>query len=871
MAIDWPLLGRELEIARIAAALEDNSCGGVLLIGPAGVGKTRLATHFLAAAAERGHTTHALRATPSATAIPFAALAPLLRALDLAPDGTAEVFTAVADAFAAHSGSRRPVVLVDDALELDDASAALLDQLVAANAVFALLTVRADDLRADETAATVAGLWKDEHVVRIDLEPLAAAEMRGLVDAAFDGPVEGATGQALVDASHGNVLFLRELVQGGREANAFDVAGGLWRLNGPVAGTARLRDLIRARVVGVSPQEREAIELIALAEPMPLDLASALVSLDVLEGLERRALVEMPGDEVGLVHPLYGEVLRAELTPVRRARLCRMLADASDDLGSSRRGSDFLRSAHWRLEGTGVVPHAVAMQAGALAFSADDYELAVRFARIAWDSHPDGEVGLLLGNALDYASRREEAETVLARAFELATDDATRTAIASRRASNLFRGLGRVDDADAVVEAAVARISDPGKRRDLDALRANHLVLAGDVARALELTDELLRDPGDAAFAQASLDAGTALALAGRTSDALRHTEAALAARVDGDDMAQLSAVAIYSVARALALCEAGRLVEAEELAHAGYATSINVHSTHGQAWFASTLARVLLCRGRLAAASHLFREAALLFAEDGHPGQRWGLGGLALAAGQLGDRSTAEWAMRALEDAPPTPVRIMDVELTRGRAWAAVAGGHISAARAALWDAVALARGWGQHGTAAAALHDLLRIAEDAEAAKALDGMADLVDGDLMQARISYGHATTTSDPDAASTAAVQFETCGALLFAAEARSVERRLCDEMGLRRRASEAAANGARLLNACEGARTPALSGAAVALSDREREVALLFATGLTSREVAERLYLSRRTVENHLQRAYIKLGVNSRDELESMLR
>lgn len=52
----------------------------------------------------------------------------------------------------------------------------------------------------------------------------------------------------------------------------------------------------------------------------------------------------------------------------------------------------------------------------------------------------------------------------------------------------------------------------------------------------------------------------------------------------------------------------------------------------------------------------------------------------------------------------------------------------------------------------------------------------------------------------------------------------------------------------------------------ALSEREWQVARLAADGVTSRVIAERLYLSARTVENHLQRIYGKLGVAGRAEL-----
>jgi DNA-binding CsgD family transcriptional regulator/tetratricopeptide (TPR) repeat protein len=870
VATDWPLVGRELELAQMARALDDPTCGGVLLIGPPGVGKTRLATHGLAQAAQRGFVTRAVRATPGASSIPFAALAPLFPDLDLPSEANAPLFQAAAAAIDALGAGRRPVVMVDDAQELDDASAALLDQLVTTADVFAVLTARSTELRESEPArATVIGMWKDEQIIRIDLTPLGDAEMRRLAIGALDGPVDGATVQSLIDASSGNVLFLRELIQGALESGSLINSTGVWRLMGPVSGTPRLRDLIGARLVGLLDEEREALELIALAEPVSLRLLRPVVPLVKIEHLEGRGLIEARSDdEVGLVHPLYGELLRSGLSPLRRERLCRALAEAAEALGELRT-SDVLRAAVWRLQGGGDVRPDLAVTASRIAFRSGEYDLAARLARRAWDVARTAEVGLLLGDALDYAGRHEEADEVLAMAGPLAEDDGTRTGVARRRASNLFRALGRPDDADRVVAEAMNEITDPGNRRDLDALRANHLLLSGDVARALELSGPLLERPGDSAFAQASLDAGTALALAGRTTDAITHTEQALAARVDGDEVAQLSALAVYSVARALALCEAGRLDEAASVAQNGYATSIELKVARGQAWFATTLARVFLCQGRLGAASHLFRETTALFAEDGHPGERWGLGGLALAAGQLGDRATADWAIAALDATLPTPVRMMDVELCRGRAWAAVAWGDLSAAGARLWEAVELAERWGQRGTAAAALHDLVRIG-NADAGAHLEAIADLVDGELMAGRVAYARAVTSGRVDDAASASVVFERCGAMLFAAEARALESNLAREDGLQRRAAEAQARSTRLLESCEGARTPALSTATVALSSREREVALLAASGLTSRQVAERLFVSVRTVDNHLQRVYMKLGVTNRDALADVL-
>jgi DNA-binding NarL/FixJ family response regulator len=58
---------------------------------------------------------------------------------------------------------------------------------------------------------------------------------------------------------------------------------------------------------------------------------------------------------------------------------------------------------------------------------------------------------------------------------------------------------------------------------------------------------------------------------------------------------------------------------------------------------------------------------------------------------------------------------------------------------------------------------------------------------------------------------------------------------------------------------------------VPLTEREREIGRLAAAGTSSREIAERLYLSVRTVENHLHSAYTKLGVTNRAELADAFR
>ena len=111
-------------------------------------------------------------------------------------------------------------------------------------------------------------------------------------------------------------------------------------------------------------------------------------------------------------------------------------------------------------------------------------------------------------------------------------------------------------------------------------------------------------------------------------------------------------------------------------------------------------------------------------------------------------------------------------------------------------------------------------------------------------------------------------FESMGAWLFAAEASAsaaVALRRGDEP---RRAVAAELRAAELARRCQGAMTPTLRAiqTQALLSSREIEVAALAAAGMANKEIACRLSVSVRTVENHLQRVYEKLGVARRADL-----
>jgi ATP-dependent Clp protease ATP-binding subunit ClpA len=101
----WPLTGRVEELSRISGlARRRDGPAGVVLTGPAGVGKTGLAREALAAAEQRGALTRWAVGTSSARALPLGAFAVTL---GVAGPDPARLVRQASDALLAGAG--RPV------------------------------------------------------------------------------------------------------------------------------------------------------------------------------------------------------------------------------------------------------------------------------------------------------------------------------------------------------------------------------------------------------------------------------------------------------------------------------------------------------------------------------------------------------------------------------------------------------------------------------------------------------------------------------------------------------------------------------------------------------------------------------------------
>jgi DNA-binding CsgD family transcriptional regulator len=868
LQVQWPLVGRDAELAQIAALLADPAAPGMVLAGPSGVGKTRLGVECLNSAKRE---VVRVSATRAAASVPLGAFAPYLPADGLVDSPDFNSLRIAADALVAGANDKGPpVIFVDDAHALDDASAALLHHLATHRRAFLLITFRTGEPLAD----ALRDLWKDL-LPRIDLNPFDLHEVVMLLEAELGSGIDGASAFAIHHACRGNALFLRELLSGLIESGALEDAGGMWTLRGEITAPPTIVELVSDRLNDLTGRERFVLETLALAEPMGLPVIEGLGWAGEWDSLERKGLAEVRRSrrrqQLFVSHPLHAEVLRATITTRRKNLILKESANATAKFNLRRR-DDARRIALWRLEAGEPADSAVLYAAARDARLASDNKTAARLARASFEAGGGSPAGLVLGLALDDTGDHEAAEEVLREAEREADNPHDLMLAALARSGNLFRGLGRPDEANFVVLEAEQRVPEGEMRDQLIAQRAMFSLFEGDVATTRALTDPLLAQNDGPAYCSAALPAAMIRVIAGGLDDAIEVSTRAFEVRVALADTVQLGGPGVYLVAQALAFGEAGRIEQSRATAQFAYDAASADQNRNGIAWLAIALGHAHLLAGRLRTTMRFARESAMMFGELNHAGARWGYGLVALAAAQLGDAETAEEAMADIDAEPETTIRMMDSDIERARAWSMAARGDLPRARAAMRGAADDAHGRGLFTLEAALLHDIARLGDASAVAERIEALAAHVDGALMRARVRYATALAAEDAEGLERAAAEFEAIGANLFAAESANEAAIAHRKAGHSRPASATAQRAQSFAAQCEGARTPSLlhgTGTAV-LTKREREVATLASHGLSSREIADGLFVSIRTVDNHLQHAYEKLGVAGRSDLADAL-
>ena len=854
LRIVWPFVGRARELEDVMSALTEPGGRGAALVGPAGVGKTRLADEVVDRLERTGCTVRRCYATVATSSIPFGAMAAML---------PADMRTANPLGRAVEHLLTEPqplTIVVDDAHLLDDASIGLLHHVIRHGHARVLVTSRPGEH---------TELWQEGLLQRYPLGDLSAAESTELLERALDGPIDTRSSSLLWSGSAGNPLYLRELVVSGRAVGSLRDRDGIWSWHGAIELGGRLGELVQDNLGRLEPSHRHALELLAYSEPVELDLLASLVQEEALDDLETRALIRVESSGrrtvVRLGHPLYGSLLRATCPALRAQSHHRALAVGLEATGARRR-EDLMRIATWRLDGGSPISLDLLAAAAEQAWAARDVTLADRLCRAAVDAGGLGRIGHVFGQVLMYGRAPGEAEAALAEVMAGPLSPADRGWLGAARSMNLYFGLGDGVAADAVLDA----VDEPGLPQDLrdwlTVVRLTQEAQHRHVASVLESTYQPVT-----ASHSIHMRHTRALCLlhAGRYREAEEeiagYEAEALAMSAEAPTMHN-SALRI----RCFALAFGGRIAEAEKLALRVHGALLDeARWTFTGTSLYSVLSYCARMRGHGAQALRLAREGTPATQENPLIFDAAMLASLAGAAAFSGDSDLARETLARAENACRPAWRLTGTTVSMARAWVLAGIGDVRGAADVAMAAADECAELGLHSGEAMALHDAARFGVDTSLR--LAALTSTMDDPMTGAYAAHATALAHTSPTVLEAVATDFLRMGATLYAAEALASAVRLHRTQGNVRAASQASARQALLMRDFDGVRTPALRVDGLThLTRRQVEVARLATSGLTNQQIAAQLHTSKRTVDNHLHAIYGVLGVTGRDELKTVI-
>ncbi|WDZ87125.1 LuxR C-terminal-related transcriptional regulator [Micromonospora cathayae] len=882
----WGFVGRAEELRRLLTAVTDGGGRGLFFSGTAGIGKSRLLREGLAALPTDRYAIWSVAASATTAALPFGGLVQVLPAEQPQGLSPAGILRWAVAALRQQAAGRPIVLAVDDAHLLDPPSAALVHLIARVENATVLGTLR----NGEQVPLPIRALWTDDLVDHAELSPLDLPDTTGLLAAILDGPPDTCSADRLWRLSGGNPLLLRELVLAALASGELAETYGVWRWTGRLELAPSLTDLIDIRIGQLTPGVRTVVELAAFGEPLGLELLTSAAEPADVETAEERGLISVIRDDrrlnVRLGHPLYGEVLRRQCPVVRTRRLRARLADLIEAAGKRRR-DDLLRVAVWRLDSGTAQDPALLLGAAGQAFARYDVPLATRLARAALEADGGYAAAELLATILMFADRPEEAVGVLdAVAGQVDAEDHRYGRWLTVRGMVSYWGL-RQESTVEELAASAAELTDIADRARVHAFEAIMRLHRLDLAAAQRLSCAVLDRPaaGLAARELARCTLAHLQAAQGRLA-----LSAAAIATVEAEaaqwraDMPYLQLA--LELARGTRLMLAGELVGIDAIVVDEFADLAGAGDFRlGTGYLGILQAYAARLRGRSAEALKAGLGACAVLATSrvyaglAHAER-------AQAAALRGDGVQAAEAMADADrtHAPGMAVLYPWLEQARGAVLAVT--GDLSGAAKHLGELADRLRDDGFAGHEVLVLHDLVRLGQAQHpvgptcsdgsrrtVAQRLTELTEQVDGVLPPLLARHARAAAEESPGSAAellAVADEFAALELTLYAAEAAA----LALHRLRRQRSTGAAAAHDRLgdlLGRCELVRTPALRLAQPALTEREWEIANLAAEGVASRRIAERLYLSPRTVENHLQRVYGKLGVAGRAELGAALR
>jgi DNA-binding NarL/FixJ family response regulator len=915
-----PLVGRVRERCLLEGLIESVGGGGsaALVVGEAGVGKTALLGHVADMAAKRaGLRVLRARGRESEAVLAFAAIADMLlplrekfadlpqtqrQALEvclaLSSEPAAGPLAACAGALgvlASAAGEQPLAVLVDDFQWVDPESRQILlfaARRLAAEPIVMILAVR------DEPGAWPAELGLP--VLRIGgLSVAECAELAQAVGAGISGPAL----HSLVELTGGNPLAVLENLAG--------AAGGTGVFEPGQLSLGEALEQAWGRVFDELPEDTQHSLFVVAADGVSggrhveAALGTLRLSLGSLAPAERRGLIRTMDGEIQLQHPLMRPVVVRRTPLWARTTACRALAGAADGhvrawyLAAAATGPDdataeaLAAAAADARQRSGYGASARTWRRAA-ELTADHGLRARRLLHAATDAHLAGDPGAAVAWCEEALARchdpvfAAEAEQVLGRARTWRGDPLP-----------AFDGLVRASAAIRPVSSscAVALLAEA----TLPAAMAGRVRLVRQVALQAE---ELWQDAGAAAAGKgASLTVLAMLAgafiMAGELDRAVPYRCQAQALLPSTDLAGEQQGAAfvaqgdIWTEHYELGRQRLGAVVDWGRRAGAPAILSLALGLSGELGWWT----------GRWAAAYADADESLQWAEETGQAGLiGYGLSQLSRIEAARGDRERCEdHVERARQDIEPRGVGCLAIYNAAALGLCALSRGELAVAIDHLeraWDA-GQAEGLGNPNVVPFAgdlAEALARAGATERAGPVLAWLQERADATGLvypRAAAARARGIVASDPAEAEAwfararsahqdQAMPFEQARTLLCEGEAlRRAHRPAASRQPLQHALAVFSSLGARPWTAramtelaATGARADLRDGTSVSrldsLSPQELQVARAVGRGLNNVEAAAALFVSRKTVEAHLTRAYRKLGIRSRTELARLL-
>lgn len=321
---------REAPLQTAVAAVYANK--SLEIFGTPGSGRTTFLDRLAARFAEDGLHVHRVSGVASLQQHPLGALQ-VAGLITASPQRSSPSVLASATAELAELVTRRSVILVDDWDNLDEATWGVLVSLQARFTV-PLVVARLTSRYATQTPTGVraAGMTMPQ---AIEMRPLDFEEVRHFLEEALGGQVSPDLASDVFVQTGGHVGMIVTLLDAAVREQRIQCQDDTWvqvrRLYSP-----SVRWWFESTLGGLSDEGRDALEVLALSKRVDLPVLCGLFSWETLEDLERRQHVRLigSGDPSMVVHPpALVEFLAESVSDTKRARI--------RELVKGRHGIDF--------------------------------------------------------------------------------------------------------------------------------------------------------------------------------------------------------------------------------------------------------------------------------------------------------------------------------------------------------------------------------------------------------------------------------------------------------------------------------------------------------------------------------------------------